>query len=870
MAQKIIVRIILLAIIWICVLFMAQAAFAADEPFVFQNGTLNASYRAHMEQTIKEAQNKSPELSGVPPVTELSDSQILMFPVVGGGNGSERLEEKKIGDLRKRISSRVEPDRVHEAAVGIASKFSGDYTIEQICSIYSTLKSGDDILKGWSYVRDPRGKDYYNYANESLNAGAKSNCIGAGDCDDFAILMSSLVESIGGSTRIILARNNTTGGHAFAEVYLGNLSYRHNQIDAIVGWLKDKYDTQEIYSHIDTETNDVWLNLDWGADEKGTAHPGGPFYQGDVHVVVWIDKNSIKTSPGLPEKHNRLPRVIGMDPNNNIHNPETANLGDEINWSVRAIDPDNDPILYRFFIEDEPITRWGPQNWTVWKTTDADIGNNRIEVRIRDGKHAGPDGFDGRRSCNFTVNETGAGQFIPENQTPEIFGLEPDLSSPREAGDVITWTAEAKDADNDSLQYRFLLNDVPISEWMAERAWVWNTSEDNLGYNQIDVQVRDGRHSGPEGFDASRRANFTIREAKKEAGPLPQPLVNETPVIESLSLDKESPQEAGAVITWTAEAHDPENDLLFYRFLLNGRPMTEWTSNNIWIWESTDKDEGTNQIDVQVRDGKHSGSSACDDSAAAKFEIVHENLVPAISELEASPASPQPSGTEVRWLALAEDPEGDDLLYRFLLEGPSTGEETRIVRDWSSDNSWIWKTCQADVGESRIIVQVRDGRHSGSNEGDDIREASFSVESANSPPILEELSSDPSSPQEAGASVVWTASAMDLDGDSILYEFLINDVPVTGWMSRNTWTMRTAEGDDGDYRVAVWVRDGNHAGEDYYDDKQSQNFIIVERKAPSGVAVLGGSKKYSYVPGPAYTDWKPSYTPGPGAYPIGT
>jgi hypothetical protein len=108
-----------------------------------------------------------------------------------------------------------------------------------------------------------------------------------------------------------------------------------------------------------------------------------------------------------------------------------------------------------------------------------------------------------------------------------------------------------------------------------------------------------------------------------------------------------------------------------------------------------------------------------------------------------------------------------------------------------------------------------------------------------------------------------------MDGDSILYEFLINGDPVTDWRSRNTWIMETSERNYGNYRVSVRVRDGNHAGEDSYDDEQSGSFDIV-KKALSGTVTLGGSKTYSRVLGPAYTNWKPSYTPGPDAYPIGT
>jgi hypothetical protein len=139
------------------------------------------------------------------------------------------------------------------------------------------------------------------YANATLKAGDKANCVGGGDCDDFAILMSALVESVGGTTRIILARNNSTGGHAYTEVYLGQLNATGNQVEPIIDRLKGKFNTGKIYTHIDTDTKDVWLNLDWGPDEEGNTHPGGPFYQGDKHTVLCIRDKFVKTPLKLPE-----------------------------------------------------------------------------------------------------------------------------------------------------------------------------------------------------------------------------------------------------------------------------------------------------------------------------------------------------------------------------------------------------------------------------------------------------------------------------------------------------------------------------------------------------------------------------------------
>jgi tetratricopeptide (TPR) repeat protein len=281
---------------WLCAVFLIGIGTAADIPFVLgDNPAMVASYTyAQLEQ----ASLGSPELAGVPSVSTPSDAGGLVLPIVGGGSAPEEQTDMKESDLKKTVSARVEPDHstVHEVALLLVAKFPGDLTIDQICSIYSYMKNGEGSVKGWSYARDPRGSDFFMYANQSLKIGGKASCSGVGDCDDFAILMSALVESIGGTTRIIFAQNKTVGGHAYAEVYLGNLSDQNSQVDEIISWLEQKFNTDKIYTHIDTNTKGVWLNLDWGVDEKGIAHPGGPFCQGERHIVVCAREQFAKTS----------------------------------------------------------------------------------------------------------------------------------------------------------------------------------------------------------------------------------------------------------------------------------------------------------------------------------------------------------------------------------------------------------------------------------------------------------------------------------------------------------------------------------------------------------------------------------------------
>ena len=101
-----------------------------------------------------------------------------------------------------------------------------------------------------------------------------------GNCDDFAMLMASLIASLGGSTRITFASNmSSTEGHAYCEVFLGSES--NSQVDELINWTKSEYNLSEVPG-LNTTGDEVWMNLDWWAD-----NPGGPYFKGDERMVVW-------------------------------------------------------------------------------------------------------------------------------------------------------------------------------------------------------------------------------------------------------------------------------------------------------------------------------------------------------------------------------------------------------------------------------------------------------------------------------------------------------------------------------------------------------------------------------------------------------
>ena len=154
---------------------------------------------------------------------------------------------------------------VRNEAVSIAGKDDGEYNIGQICDIF------DYCYNNWKYVNDPKEKEIFEYASNTISNGLN------GDCDDFAVLMCSMILSIGGEARINFAYQKDQG-HAFTEVNIGE-----NKVDDYISKrYKDVYSNSGIYSRIDKDGNH-WLNLDWFA-----KYPGGDYFEYENGTSYYI------------------------------------------------------------------------------------------------------------------------------------------------------------------------------------------------------------------------------------------------------------------------------------------------------------------------------------------------------------------------------------------------------------------------------------------------------------------------------------------------------------------------------------------------------------------------------------------------------
>ncbi len=363
-------------------------------------------------------------------------------------------------------------------------------------------------------------------------------------------------------------------------------------------------------------------------------------------------------------------------------------------------------------------------------------------------------------------------------------------------------------------------------------------------------------------------ATTTVQSAEKDA------VTNQPPVLQSLQPDRSSPQTKGTAIIWRAGAEDPEGDRILYRFLLNGTEERKWSKSNSWSWSTHYLPAGEYTITVQAMDGLHSPPDSADSSLDASMTILEPNQPPILKDLEADPKSPGPLGSLITWTAAATDPDGDDLSYRFLLDGHEAS-------GWSPSNSWAWNSSGSTAGDHEVTVQIMDGAHASQDSFDSELNRPYTLmESMTSPavnsaaptaispddhdlagassnqiPVIARIGADANSPVQIGAIINWTAQATDPDGDGLSYKFLLDGQDMTGWSSSPSWNQNTSAALPGTHKITVQVRDGNHASADSFDGSMDASFTLVEKNQPPVLLSLEPDLSSPRIPGETIV-WK--------------
>jgi len=187
---------------------------------------------------------------------------------------------------------------------------------------------------------------------------------------------------------------------------------------------------------------------------------------------------------------------------------------------------------------------WSTDNTWTWDDVSGRCRHQPGRCAVRDGFHAGPDGFDDDAASLFTI--------LPPDLPPQLTSLVTDKLQSIARGLPVRWTATATDPDGDPTLYRFWLkgpstgnNWQIVQDWSYNNVWIWTTSPANAGDYTVYIYARTAKHAGPNGYDSALGMAYTVLQS------------NKPPQIRGLNSDLSSPQYAGIPIRWTATASDP-------------------------------------------------------------------------------------------------------------------------------------------------------------------------------------------------------------------------------------------------------------------------------------------------------------------------
>jgi len=175
-----------------------------------------------------------------------------------------------------------------------------------------------------------------------------------------------------------------------------------------------------------------------------------------------------------------------------------------ITWTAFACSPDEDTLEYMFCVHRvgslgwNCTPEWSTSNKWTWPATlhsnyhltDNPVAHYDIAVHVRDAKYK-----TGSTVTDYDCEKVYYDYEITANLPPYCACLIPDKTPPQDIGTAITWTACALDlegGDQDTLYYKFLVDDVTQQEWSEKNTWTWRTiNTAGVGYHWVEVWVRD-------------------------------------------------------------------------------------------------------------------------------------------------------------------------------------------------------------------------------------------------------------------------------------------------------------------------------------------------------------------------------------------
>jgi tetratricopeptide (TPR) repeat protein len=348
---------------------------------------------------------------------------------------------------------------------------------------------------------------------------------------------------------------------------------------------------------------------------------------------------------------------------------------------------------------------------------------------------------------------------------PVLTRVEPLAETPQVSeGEELTFAAEATGAP--PLRYTWTLEEQPVSQ---QERWSYRPAagEETGRAKRVRLRITDAN-----GRQVEKAWRVTVTRANQ-----PPQLLSFAPTPDTIELAD------GTTQKFQIEASDPEGEPLVYTWTLDG---TEAGTQSSFEWKA--RGEGGHQLRAAVRDQK--GFSASREWQVAvlpppqpeKPQVV-KNAPPQITRADPeSRVVVAPEGTTLTFSTAASDPDGDTLTYEWSVDGK------KVSRAGASASPTLsWKAQGAGNHQVRAVVGDRGGltvaqewqvavlAPSTSPTPPPPPEPPTPAPMKNAPPEITVRVPDESAVKVAeGATVTLSATAIDPDGEELLYEWLVN------------------------------------------------------------------------------------------------
>ena len=452
--------------------------------------------------------------------------------------------------------------------------------------------------------------------------------------------------------------------------------------------------------------------------------------------------------------------------------PRRAQQGSPYVYLMQAYDNDGDTL--RFSIDNGPdgLTINSSNGLVLWVPGSDDSGSVWVNLSVTDGKSAPV-------RQNFRVD-------VQSVNNPPVFVSYPVVIATQDQN--YTYKAEAKDPDNNQLNYSLVAGPRGMTVGMYSGEVKWKPQGDQVGINRVVISASDINYTVYQDFWVTVINSNDV------------PVITSQPVTTALQ---------GIPYSYQVQAYDPDGDEI--RFSLNGFPagMVIGPITGLISWTPTSDQVGIDNVTVEVTDLK-------DEPANQSFfvNVVNVNDPPRI---ESSPPATATQGTLFTYHVQVFDPDGDPVKLSLLSPPPGM-----TINSSSGEIEWV--PGQESVGQVSVTVLASDVFG-----GIAYQYFQLTVQDTNDRPVrLGDI------PRVAYQNQLYVAQvrAYDPDGDALTFT-LENPPDVISLDKHNgtlVWLPRMAQ----DVQIAILITDENGSSIDAIF-----NVMVLPSPGPPVVAPIG-------------------------------